>query len=83
MAGESCVAILRVESDKARALLEAVGPDNRAAPPWLSVSCSELPGALECVISMGCEEPSRLLSLRNTLEDLLLSLRAALEALEG
>ena len=82
MVGERCIGRVRVETEKALALLEAVEPDNAQAPAWLRVSCSHVNGALECSVEMSCEDPQRILSLRNTLDDLLLSLRAALDALE-
>ncbi|MEN2999888.1 MAG: KEOPS complex subunit Pcc1 [Acidilobaceae archaeon] len=82
MAGERCIARVKVSTESAAALLEAVEPDNARAPEWLQVSCRQAEGALECLVELSCEDPQRLLSLRNTLDDLLLSLRAALDALE-
>lgn len=59
----------------------ALEPDNRAAPPWLSVSCSEVEGYIECLVFVdGCGEPRRILSLRNTIDDLLRSYKAAFDA---
>lgn len=61
-------------------MVEALEPDNRAAPRWLKIECRALEGAIECTIEMDCEHAERVLSLRNTLDDLMISLRASLEA---
>ncbi|MEM0366560.1 MAG: KEOPS complex subunit Pcc1 [Acidilobaceae archaeon] len=60
---------------------EALKPDNTKLPPWLSIECKSIEDTLECTIRLDCSMPKRILSLRNTIEDLLISLRAVLESI--
>ncbi|MCE4625734.1 MAG: hypothetical protein F7C35_07740 [Desulfurococcales archaeon] len=72
-----------IETVHAGVLYEAVEPDNRGAPPHIKVSCTPKDNALECTVRVeGCEDPKRILTLRNTVDDLLLALRSALETLD-
>ncbi|MEB3847229.1 MAG: hypothetical protein GSR74_04560 [Desulfurococcales archaeon] len=78
-----CIARIVVETAHARILYDAVEPDNRDAPPHIKVSCTPKDNALECTVRVtGCGNPKRVLTLRNTVDDLLLALRSALEALD-
>ncbi|MEM1873380.1 MAG: KEOPS complex subunit Pcc1 [Acidilobaceae archaeon] len=58
-----------------------MAPDNATAPPWLSVKCEATESRLVCRVSVDCEEPRRVLSLRNTIDDLIVSLKSALDSL--
>lgn len=79
----SCIAIIRVSHEASRALLEAIEPDNIQAPSWLSIDCKAVGSTLECRVEVDCGNPQRVLSLRNTLDDLLKAIKAAMEAIEG
>ena len=83
MRGGECIARIVIETAHARILYEAVEPDNRDAPSHIKVSCTPEDNSLECEVMVeGCEDPKRVLTLRNTVDDLLLALRSALEALD-
>ncbi|BAN90201.1 KEOPS complex subunit Pcc1 [Aeropyrum camini] len=59
-------------------------PDNIQTPPWLKVSCTSPGEVVVCRVEVeGCDSPRRILSLRNTLDDLLRSYRAAADSLEA
>ncbi len=80
-----CVARLRIEAGgMARALLDSIEPDNRPTPGWLRVECTANGNVLECIVEVeGCGDPRRVLSLRNTVDDLMQSVKAALSALDN
>ena len=81
-----CQARLRVAvgREAAAALAGSLEADNRSAPPGVAVSCRVVGEDLVCEISMrSCDDPRKVLSLRNTLDDLLISLRAALDSLQS
>jgi hypothetical protein len=80
---ERCVALVRVGYEAPRALLEAVHPDNIMVPQWLSISCRSAADAIECVVDVDCSMPSRVLSLRSTLDDLLRSINVGINVIEG
>jgi len=80
---ERCVAFVRVGYEAPGALLEAVQPDNIMVPPWLSVNCRSVADVVECVIEVDCSLPSRVLSLRNTLDDLLRAISVGISVIEG
>ncbi len=79
MADEECRAVIEVEAP--RSVAEAVEVDNASAPTWLSVKCAWESGVVRCVaVVKDCGDPRRVLSLRNTLDDLLIALKAASDA---
>lgn len=79
-----CVARLRIESPDALHIVRAVQPDNRETPPHIRVSCQPLGGSVECIVVVeGCRDPKRIMTLRNTVDDLLLAVRAAVESLDS
>jgi len=79
VASEECRAVVEVEAP--RSVAEAVEVDNAVAPPWLRATCTWDSGIVRCVVRVeGCSDPRRILSLRNTLDDLLLALKAASDA---
>ncbi|MEM0340216.1 MAG: KEOPS complex subunit Pcc1 [Acidilobaceae archaeon] len=77
-----CEAHLEVESAYALALEKALEPDNVSAPSWLKVKCEAREAKLICSVEIEDCEPQRMLSLRNTLDDMLMSLKSATEALK-
>jgi len=87
MPGGTCTALLRVPvagERLARAVESALKPDNDEAPGWLRVECRASGRLVECWVEVeGCEDPRRILSLRHTLDDLILNLRASLTAVES
>jgi len=78
-----CTTSIKVFFEASEALLEAINPDNIIVPEWLSINCKSSPGVLECSISIDCSLPSRILSLRNTLDDLLRAIKVGIEVIES
>ncbi|MCE4600687.1 MAG: hypothetical protein F7C38_03900 [Desulfurococcales archaeon] len=73
--------MIEVRTSDAIHLASALQPDNLAAPPHVAVSCTAEGIYLVCRVTVwGCEDPKRILTLRNTIDDLFYSLKAALEA---
>lgn len=73
---------IAVGAEAATALARALGADNISAPPGITVTCSAASDYLVCdIIVRGCGDPKKVLSLRNTVDDLLISLKAASESL--
>ncbi len=83
MGGRVCRAVVVMEDVEAEALAAALEPDNAAAPPGVEASCRAGKGTLVCVVTVNCQGAREILRLRNTLDDLVLNLRAALEAIGG
>jgi len=83
----TCTALLKVpvgDERLARAVESALEPDNENVPAWLRVECRASGCLVECWVKVeGCEDPRRIMSLRNTLDDLILNLRASLAAVEA
>ncbi|MEB3816754.1 MAG: hypothetical protein LRS46_02275 [Desulfurococcales archaeon] len=78
-----CRAVLKLPSRWAEALVKSLEPDNITAPPNVRVECRSAGELVECTIVVDCREPRDFLRLRNTVDDLLANLKAALEALES
>jgi hypothetical protein len=78
-----CEARLLLETRWAEALVDSLEPDNTQAPRGLEVRCWPRGGLVECVVRLECSEPRGLLTLRNTIDDLLATAKAALESLES
>ncbi|MCE4611162.1 MAG: hypothetical protein F7B17_04230 [Desulfurococcales archaeon] len=82
MAESLCLGELRLQGPPSVA--DALEVDNKIAPPWLSVSCRWESGEVKCrVVVRECSSPRRILSLRNTLVDILLCYRAAMDSLRA
>jgi len=79
----ACEARLTLESPWARALREALEPDNAHAPEGIRVTCKANRGGLYCEIRAECRDSRGILRLRNTIDDLIENAKAALEALEA
>ncbi|MGC9071658.1 MAG: hypothetical protein ACP5HK_03045 [Acidilobus sp.] len=63
----------------AESLTSSLNVDNVLAPTGISVKCESQGPFIRCDINAnGCENPRRLLTMRNTVDDLILGLRAAL-----
>ncbi|MCE4627696.1 MAG: hypothetical protein F7C34_00910 [Desulfurococcales archaeon] len=72
-----CEAELELEVSDPESLWRALEPDNLEAPPHLRVSCSPADRTLRCRVEVvGCEDPRRILTLRNTLDEILVLARA-------
>jgi len=77
-----CKAKLRLKTSLAETLFKALEPDNKVLPSNLKIECTASPGALECEIIISCEDDKDILRLRNTLDDILSSIKVVLMTLE-
>ena len=67
-----------------RSLAEAIQVDNMEAPGWLKAECVWSQGFISCRIEVeGCNDPKRIMSLRNTIFDIILCYRAAADAVKA
>ena len=85
----SCRGLVRVELEVevgderlARALLEAVRPDDETAPPHLRIREEVAGGSLRFTVE-GCADPKRIGSVRNTVNEILEYTYAALKAIDA
>ena len=77
-----CRALLRIESVDPVSLYKSLEPDNRQAPPHVKVTCTPSQRVLECTVEVkGCEDPRRILTLRNTLDEILVLAKSVNEIL--
>ncbi len=82
---EKCLVEIEVEAEDpktAGAIARSLNVDNLSSPPGVSVLCSASGSRILCEVKVeGCEDPRRILTARNTVDDLLLDLRAALSSI--
>jgi hypothetical protein len=79
-----CRARLEIDTSYPAEIVEALQPDNIRAPPYMRVSCAKHGGKVECNIEVyGCEDPKRILTLRNTIDEILVLARTIEETLRG
>lgn len=77
-----CTGRIRLETRDCLHIARALQPDNESTPPHIRVECRGVGEALECEVRVeGCGDPRRILTLRNTVDDLLASVKAAAESL--
>ncbi|MGC9210205.1 MAG: KEOPS complex subunit Pcc1 [Acidilobus sp.] len=83
----TCSVIVEVKATDPRtaeSLARSLNVDNRTAPPGVNVRCEPVGPILRCEVTVkGCDNPRRLLTARNTVDDLLLGLRAALSSISA
>ena len=79
---KACTASIRIRTPYARELSLALTPDNLQAPKGIEVECEPEEEYLVCRVSVVCPEALGVLRLRNTIDDLLSNIKAALDALE-
>lgn len=82
-----CLIRVEVEADDpggADAIVRSLNVDNASAPAGVRVSCIARGPRVVCDVEVaGCDDPRRVLTARNTADDLLLDLRAALSSLRA
>ncbi len=82
--GKECVALIELKIKQALSIADALAPDNETAPSHVNVGCEGFKSYLKCFIKVAeCNNPRRVLTFRNTLNDLLISLKSAIEVLKG
>ena len=77
-----CMAKLRLRTPLAETLFKALEPDNKVLPSNLKIRCTASPEVLECEMVVSCEDDKDILRLRNTLDDILSSIKVVLMTLE-
>ncbi len=79
----TCKAKIEIETHYPKNVLESIEPDNLVLPQHISIKCREKGRGIECeIIVRGCEDPKRVLTLRNTIDDILMTLRASLSVID-
>ena len=80
-----CIAVVEMDIPHPDAVAEAIEPDNRGAPSHVSIECRVKGGAVICIIRVeDCKgNPSRILTLRNTIDDLTSAVKVALDSIES
>ena len=69
---------------KVEHVLNAVEPDNRRTPPHVRVRCRVDETSMICELEVeGCDDPKRVLTFKNTVDDLILAVRTAVSVLEA
>jgi len=78
----ACEARIVIETENSVHLVRALEPDNLDAPGHVSVECRALSGLIECAVRVdGCEDPKRVLTLRNTVDEIILISKSVENAL--
>jgi tRNA threonylcarbamoyladenosine modification (KEOPS) complex Pcc1 subunit len=81
---EECSAILKIKSEVAETLYNAIEPDNLVTPKNVKVKCHiDKDKNLICKISIACRDVQDILRLRNTLDDLISSIKTSLSVLKA
>ncbi len=62
--------------------MRALEPDNIEAPPHIRVHCWPSEALVKCRIEVaGCEDPRRIMTLRNTVDEIMVLVKAVEEAI--
>ena len=78
-----CSAIIEIESDLAEEILKVISPENTSAPEDLKIYCYSIHKRLICDLSLQCSKEKGILRLRNTLDDLLQSIKLFLDTIHA
>ena len=82
-----CMIHIEVDADdpeSADAIARSLNVDNKASPRGVIASCAASGSRIICDVEIsGCDDPRRVLTARNTADDLILDLRAAMSSLRA
>ena len=82
MSKPSCTVEVEFTAPDPEAVVAALEPDNKTAPPDISVECHTSSVKVLCRVTVEpCMGSKQLLRLRNTVDDLLQAAKAAIEAI--
>ncbi len=78
-----CTAELVIFNKDAIAIVKSLTPDNiKDLPNYLDINCRNENDKLICVIKIkDCKDSKRILSLKNTLDDLLINIRSIIDSI--
>ncbi|AFZ70216.1 hypothetical protein Calag_0449 [Caldisphaera lagunensis DSM 15908] len=78
-----CTAELVIPNKDANAIAKSLTPDNiKDLPSYLDISCKNENDKLICTIRIkDCKDPKRIMSLKNTLDDLLINIRSIIDSM--
>ncbi|MGC8566554.1 MAG: KEOPS complex subunit Pcc1 [Caldisphaera sp.] len=78
-----CVATLRIESEDSNNIVKSLIPDNiKDLPPFIKIKCDDINNVILCNIEItDCNDPKRILSLKNTIDDILINIRAIIDSI--
>lgn len=74
---------IEIETPHAREVEEALRVDNTDIPEGLKLSTYHNDKAIYIVAECDCEDPKRVLTLRNTVDEILTHIRAVLQVFEA
>jgi len=74
-----CSTTIEIETDFAEEILKVIRPENLSAPEDLKIHCYSNREKLVCNLSLQCNKERGILRLRNTLDDLLQSIKLFLD----
>ncbi len=77
-----CTAEVEIETSHVSELLASLEPDNENVPKHLNVSCRPSSRGVLCSISVDCSYPERMLTLRNTLDEIIVLSKTVLDMLD-
>lgn len=84
---KKCLIHVEVDADdpkSADAIARSLNVDNKTSPQGVVASCSASGSKIVCEVEVsGCDDPKRVLTARNTADDLILDLRAAMSSLRA
>ncbi len=78
-----CSAVIEIESELADEILKVITPENVSAPEDLKIHCYSRHKKLICDLNLQCSKEKEVLRLRNTLDDLLQSIKLFLDTLHA
>jgi hypothetical protein len=76
------IIIEKLGKREAKALLKAIRPDNLTAPPWLKIKEEIVAEGLRIVAEASIEQPYRVGSVKNTVDEILEFIYSLLKTLE-
>ncbi|MEB3844755.1 MAG: hypothetical protein LRS48_03635 [Desulfurococcales archaeon] len=76
-----CTAIVEIETSHVSELLASLEPDNEKTPKHLSATCRPSSSGVLCSIRVDCSSPERVLTLRNTLDEIIVLSKTVLDML--
>ena len=79
----TCSAKIKIKSSLAKEMLKTIQPENAIAPKNLSINCYFHAEELICDLNLTCNNSKELLRLRNTIDDILHSLKIFLNTVDA
>ncbi len=78
-----CYAKIMIRSEFAKTVLSAIEPDNVNLPQDMEIDCNASEDSLYCSVRILCKEVKDVLRLRNTIDDILSSIKLSLSSISS